>query len=53
VKKWGEDTYLPPMNEGDCFKVLDHFKADKEITAAIDESRTSGDKKRVKLSIKK
>ena len=52
VKKWGEDTHLPPMNEGDCFKVLDYFKEDKEIVAEIDESRTSGDKKRVKLSLK-
>jgi len=52
VKKWGEDTHLPPMNEGDCFKVLDYFKDDKEIAAEIDESRTSGDKKRVKLSLK-
>ena len=51
VKKWGEDTYLPPMNEGDSFKALDYFKNDKEITAAIDESRSSGDKKRVKLTI--
>ena len=52
VKKWGDATYLPAMAEAECFKALDNFKNDKEIVATIDESRSNGDKKRVKLALK-
>ena len=52
VKKWGDATYLPAMAEAECFKAIDNFKNDKEIVATIDESRSNGDKKRVKLALK-
>ena len=52
AKRWGEVVHLPPMPEAECFKALDYFKADEEIIAEIDEEKSFGAKKRVKLSLK-
>ena len=52
LKRWGESQHLPPMPEAECFKALDYFKADDEIIALIDEEKSFGAKKRVKLSLK-
>ena len=53
VKRWGESTMLPPQAEAECAKVLEYFKNDKDLSAAIDESRSYGDKKRVRISLNK
>jgi predicted RNA-binding protein Jag len=52
VKRWGEDGLLPPMNEEECKKAVEYFSNDKDINAVID-SKSYGDKKRVRISLKK
>ena len=53
VKRWGEDLLLPPLSESDCQKAIEYFSSDKEINVQIDNSRSYGDKKRVRVSLKK
>ncbi|MCM8540026.1 MAG: hypothetical protein NE328_07090 [Lentisphaeraceae bacterium] len=53
VKRWGEDLLLPPLSENDCQKALEYFSKDKEVNVQIDNSRSYGDKKRVRVSLKK
>ena len=53
VKRWGEDILLPPLAEADCQKALDYFGKESELNAQIDNSRSYGDKKRVRISLKK
>ena len=53
VKRWGEDLLLPPLSESDCQKALEYFSSDKEVIVQIDNSRSYGDKKRVRVSLKK
>ena len=53
VKRWGEDILLPPQSEADCQKALEYFGKDKELISSIDNSRSYGDKKRVRISLKK
>ncbi|MCM8534838.1 MAG: hypothetical protein NE334_02750 [Lentisphaeraceae bacterium] len=53
VKRWGEDVLLPPLSQDDCDKAIQHFANDKEIKAQIDNSKSSGDKKRVRLTTAK
>ncbi|MCM8531836.1 MAG: hypothetical protein NE330_11795 [Lentisphaeraceae bacterium] len=53
VKRWGEDVLLPPLTQDDCEKAIQHFANDKEIKALIDNSKSSGDKKRVRLTTAK
>ena len=53
VKRWGEDLLLPPLAESDCQKALEYFSNDKEVLVKIDNSRSYGDKKRVRVSLKK
>lgn len=52
VKRWGEDILLPPLSENDCNKAMDYFKSDNEVNVTIDNSRSYGDKKRVRISLK-
>ena len=52
VKRWGESTMLPPMSEDDCKQVMEYFKNDKELKAGIDDNRSYGDKKRVRVTLK-
>jgi len=53
VKRWGEDILLPPLSEGDCQKAIEYFGKEKEVSAQIDNSRSYGEKKRVRISLKK
>lgn len=52
VKRWGEDILLPPLSENDCNKAMEYFKSDNEVNVSIDNSRSYGDKKRVRISLK-
>lgn len=52
VKRWGEDILLPPLTESDCQSALEYFKKDNEVNVKIDNSKSYGDKKRVRISLK-
>jgi hypothetical protein len=51
VKRWGADSLMPPMSEAECSKAIDYLKNEKGVNAAIDSSKSNGDKKRVRVSI--
>lgn len=53
VKRWGEDILLPPLSEADCQKAIEYFGKENEVNAQVDNSRSYGDKKRVRISLKK
>jgi hypothetical protein len=52
VKRWGEDVLLPPLSKEDCDKAIQQLSNEADIKAVID-SRSYGDKKRVRLSLDK
>ena len=51
VKRWGADSLMPPMSEAECKKAIDYLKSEKGVNAAVDQSKSNGDKKRVRVSI--